>query len=314
MRHIQLFTAVAAVFLAQGAFAQSSSNGTGTGTASSTASNQGANSSSNNSSSNAFQSSNSNAVSTNSQSNGSASSLNATINIVNPVPSSGSSTNTSTLKSDSTSTTKQTLESTSTSRNEQVLSGSQSVYTEYGGSYTLKNVPSMNASPLTSSNDTCMGSASGGVAVAGFGLTAGATYTDEACKRIKMSRELWNKGMKAASLAMDCMDPAAREALEITGYTCPQTLRAQRAAEDAAQKQAALAPARAGRHSTTYPPALPPEAALAAPPGTPVPEAGPQLAMSPVLPEPAAADSQGNVVIRRVDARGEEAALRARGE
>ena len=41
-----------------------------------------------------------------------------------------------------------------------------------------------------------------------------------------MSRELWNKGMKAASLAMDCMDPAARVALEITGTKCPQSMTA----------------------------------------------------------------------------------------
>jgi hypothetical protein len=108
-------------------------------------------------------------------------------------------------------------------RTEQVLSGERTEKVVYSGDYKVKNVPSMNAPNLTSSNDTCMGSASGAVSVAGFGLGGGSTYADEHCKRIKMSRELWNKGMKAASLAMDCMDPDAKTALELTGFVCPQT-------------------------------------------------------------------------------------------
>lgn len=132
--------------------------------------------------------------------------------------------------------TTQNLNSVTASRQEQVISGGTYSYTEQGGTTTIKNVPSMNAPPLTSSNDTCMGSASAGLALAGLGLSGGSTYTDEHCKRIKMSRELWNKGMKAASLAMDCMDPAAREALELTGFTCPQTVRARQQATANAQQ------------------------------------------------------------------------------
>jgi hypothetical protein len=113
---------------------------------------------------------------------------------------------------------------------ETILSGTRTDRIEYSGTTTVKNVPSMNAPPLTSSNDTCMGSWSAGVAVAGFGASGGNTYADEHCKRIKMSRELWNKGMKAASLALDCMDRDAREALEITGFVCPQTTRSQQRA------------------------------------------------------------------------------------
>jgi hypothetical protein len=94
----------------------------------------------------------------------------------------------------------------------------------YSGSYTVKNVPSVSGPNLTTSNDTCMGSSSGGVAGPGFGVSLGSTWTDEQCKRLKMSRELWNKGMKAASLAMDCMDPAAKTALELTGTKCPQSM------------------------------------------------------------------------------------------
>jgi hypothetical protein len=164
----------------------------------------------------------------NSQSNG----LNATINPsttiqFNSPPMQRSE---SAMTQDSTARINQSVTGTT----EQVLSGTRTDRIEYSGTTTVKNVPAMNAPPLVSSNDTCMGSWSAGVAVAGFGASGGNTYTDEHCKRIKMSRELWNKGMKAASLALDCMDKEAREALEITGFVCPQTARAQHAAALAA--------------------------------------------------------------------------------
>ena len=91
------------------------------------------------------------------------------------------------------------------------------------GTSTIRNVPSVNAAPLTSSNDTCMGSTSGSVNVAGFGAGLGTTWTDQNCKMLKNSRELWNMGMKAAALALMCTDPMNREALELTGFKCPQS-------------------------------------------------------------------------------------------
>lgn len=103
-------------------------------------------------------------------------------------------------------------------------SGTARNIVEYTGSYTVKNVPSVSGPNLSTSNDTCMGSSSGSANGTGFGIGFGTTWTDEHCKRLKMSRELWNKGMKAASLAMDCMDEAARMALEITGTKCPQSM------------------------------------------------------------------------------------------
>lgn len=105
-----------------------------------------------------------------------------------------------------------------------VNSGLSKNVVEYQGTYTVKNVPSVNGPNLITSNDTCMGSSSASVNGPGLGLGFGTTWTDDQCKRLKMSRELWNKGMKAASLAMDCMDPAARAALEMTGTQCPQSM------------------------------------------------------------------------------------------
>jgi hypothetical protein len=92
---------------------------------------------------------------------------------------------------------------------------------DYRGSYTIKNVPSVNGPNLTTSNDTCMGSTSASANGAGVGISFGTTWTDEHCKRLKMSRELWNKGMKAASLAMDCMDAAAHGGAGDDGHQMP---------------------------------------------------------------------------------------------
>lgn len=90
----------------------------------------------------------------------------------------------------------------------------------------IKNTPSVNGPPLTSSNDTCMGSASGSVNAPGIGVSLGKTYTDANCVMLKNSRELWNMGMKAAALALMCKDADNREALELTGFECPQTTKA----------------------------------------------------------------------------------------
>jgi hypothetical protein len=95
------------------------------------------------------------------------------------------------------------------------------------GTQVVKNTPSVDGPNLVSSNDTCMGSASGSANVPGFGISVGKTYTDSNCVMLKNAREFWNMGMKAAALALMCNDAANKEALELTGFVCPQTKRDQ---------------------------------------------------------------------------------------
>lgn len=94
------------------------------------------------------------------------------------------------------------------------------------GTQKIKNTPSVGGPPLTSSNDTCMGSSSGSANGPGFGLSIGTTWTDSNCVMLKNGRELWNMGMKGAAIARLCMDKDNREALEMTGTECPQTTKA----------------------------------------------------------------------------------------
>jgi hypothetical protein len=122
--------------------------------------------------------------------------------------------------------TKTSASVTTNTTNTTIKSGTDRSIVEYQGDYTVKNVPSVNGPNLTTSNDTCMGSTSGSVNGPGFGVGIGTTWTDEHCKNLKMSRELWNKGMKAASLALDCENAMARKALEMTGTKCPQSMTA----------------------------------------------------------------------------------------
>lgn len=106
-------------------------------------------------------------------------------------------------------------------------------YIESGGTQTLKNVPSVAGPNLTTSNDTCMGSSSGSVNGPGFGVSLGSTWSDANCKLLKNSRELWNMGMKAAAMALMCTDAANMEALEMTGFECPQTAKGKKIAQQA---------------------------------------------------------------------------------
>lgn len=122
---------------------------------------------------------------------------------------------------------RQTIESSSAQKIQSI--GTQTIE----GTQTLKNVPSVSGPALTTSNDTCMGSSSGSLSGPGFGISVGGTWSDPNCKLLKNSRELWNMGMKAAAMALICTDPVNRDALEMTGYECPQTTRDKKKNEQA---------------------------------------------------------------------------------
>ena len=78
------------------------------------------------------------------------------------------------------------------------------------------------SAPLTASNDTCMGSSSGGAAGPGFSLSLGSTWSDKNCVMLKNARELWNMGLREAAYARLCMDSDNRDAIKYSGGTCPQ--------------------------------------------------------------------------------------------
>jgi hypothetical protein len=96
---------------------------------------------------------------------------------------------------------------------------------------TIKSAPPVSGPPLVSSNDTCMGSLSGGVSVVGVGLSGGTTYESESCVALKEGRELWNWGLRDAAIARLCMQDKIRQSMELAGRDdCPQTRLARKTA------------------------------------------------------------------------------------
>jgi len=77
--------------------------------------------------------------------------------------------------------------------------------------------PSMSAY----SQDVCAVGRSGGMQVAGFGVSGGTTERDMNCERMKLSKLLNDYGMKVAAVAILCQDPRVFEAMEQAGTPCP---------------------------------------------------------------------------------------------
>lgn len=79
---------------------------------------------------------------------------------------------------------------------------------------TIVSVPNVNNASLTSGGyDVCLGSASGGGSITGFGLSFGTTKTDDNCVTVKQVTLLNNMGLKDAAIARMLQDPKLRDAL-----------------------------------------------------------------------------------------------------
>ena len=130
---------------------------------------------------------------------------------------------------------------TQTINTNSTISGGTSNYTEnhQSGTATLKSVPPVYAPNIITSNDTCMGSSSIGASGVGFGVSFGTSWTDANCIMLKNAREMYNMGMPDVAFARLCMDALNREAIELTGKVCPQTVREEKAKAEAAQQAAA---------------------------------------------------------------------------
>jgi hypothetical protein len=70
---------------------------------------------------------------------------------------------------------------------------------------------------LTTSNDTCMGSTSGGVSSSWISVSLGTTWTDLDCKTGKKARDAWNMGEHYAAITILCTDSVFRYAIAASG-------------------------------------------------------------------------------------------------
>ncbi len=83
-------------------------------------------------------------------------------------------------------------------------------------------VNSANAPSYSSmSQDVCSMGVSGSVSTLGFGASVGKHIRDLNCERIKLSKVLYDYGMKVAAVSILCQDERVFEAMQMAGTPCP---------------------------------------------------------------------------------------------
>ena len=105
------------------------------------------------------------------------------------------------------STSKSTVDTRSTSINET----------------TVKSPPASAISPSMNilNNDVCTTGVSGAVQTQILGISAGSTVRDLNCERLKLSKTLFDMGMKVAAVATLCQDDRVFTAMMNAGTPCP---------------------------------------------------------------------------------------------
>jgi hypothetical protein len=88
---------------------------------------------------------------------------------------------------------------------------------------TSKAPPASAIAPsiMSYSQDLCTVGRSGAFQGQVFGFSTGATVTDKNCERLKLSKYLYDTGMKVASVSILCQDERVFKAMEMAGTPCP---------------------------------------------------------------------------------------------
>lgn len=88
---------------------------------------------------------------------------------------------------------------------------------------TIKSPPPTAVAPAitTINNDVCAVAASGAVQTQILGISMGGTMRDMNCERIKLSKNLYDMGMKVAAVATLCQDERVFAAMLAAGTPCP---------------------------------------------------------------------------------------------
>jgi len=95
--------------------------------------------------------------------------------------------------------------------------------TDNNSTTTVKSPPPTAVAPAvtTINNDVCAVAASGAVQTQILGISMGGTMRDMNCERIKLSKNLYDMGMKVAAVATLCQDERIFTAMIAAGTPCP---------------------------------------------------------------------------------------------
>jgi len=118
-------------------------------------------------------------------------------------------------------TAAQTISTESTNTNNNTSSSTNRNISE--STSTVKSPPPTAVAPAvtTINNDVCAVVASGAVQTQIFGISMGGTMRDMNCERIKLSKNLFDMGMKVAAVATLCQDERVFAAMMAAGTPCP---------------------------------------------------------------------------------------------
>lgn len=88
---------------------------------------------------------------------------------------------------------------------------------------TVKSPPPSAISPAITviNSDVCVTAASGAVQTQILGISMGITERDYNCERLKLSRSLYDMGMKVAAVSVMCQDRRVFDSMMAAGTPCP---------------------------------------------------------------------------------------------
>ena len=91
--------------------------------------------------------------------------------------------------------------------------------TSNGSSIPVNSANSPSYSAM--SQDVCSMGVSGSLSTLGVGISGGKHVRDLNCERIKLSKVLYDYGMKVAAVSILCQDERVFEAMQMAGTPCP---------------------------------------------------------------------------------------------
>ena len=115
------------------------------------------------------------------------------------------------------------LAAISTSAQESTVNTNSTVTTRSDTNTTVKSPPASAISPNinTANSDLCTVGVAGAVQTQILGISAGYTVVDLNCERLKLSKTLYDMGMKVAAVSALCQDRRVFDAMMMAGTPCP---------------------------------------------------------------------------------------------
>ena len=154
---------------------------------------------------------------------------NVTNNNTNNSTSISNNSNTNVNKSTSDSNVRTNNTNNNTNNNNNVSDNTNRNINESNSTQTINQNVTTKAPPASAiapsimsySQDLCTVGRSGAYQGQVFGFSTGGTVTDENCERLKLSKYLYDTGMKVASVSILCQDKRVFQAMEMAGTPCP---------------------------------------------------------------------------------------------